>query len=164
MQDLFPNTYHSYHFHHFHQFQQFKHFQQSFFLLQLITQRLPKIIQVFYFYILFLRSFVKVMAFLFAVKVFNIEEIFFFCFSNDFNTCCKKILALFLSLFIIMSKTFLVVLIFFINLTLICKKLLLFTKYVKKKGVSRFIFSRVFILFFCYFVTLKILGINLLGS
>lgn len=56
------------------------------------------------------------MVFSFAEVLFNIEEIFFFFFCNDVDTYCRGVLALTLSSFIIVSKIYLVDLVFFINL------------------------------------------------
>lgn len=56
-------------------------------------------------------------------------------------------------------ETSLVILVFFISL--VDEKLLFFTKCISKKSVSKFIFFKVFILFFGCFVVLEIFGINL---
>lgn len=100
------------------------------------------------------------MAFLLIRKTFDIKKGGFFLimilipvikkgffFNNDINTCYKKVLVTTLSLFIIAPLTFLVVLVLFINL--VDRKLLLLTKYVNRRGVSKLIFPQILILFFC---------------
>ena len=59
----------------------------------------------------------------------------------------------------IILKTFLVVLIFFISLALVGKRLLkvLSTRYVSGKSDSRLFLSRVFLLYFCKLVPLETL-------
>ena len=78
----------------------------------------------------------------------------------------KKVIVATLSLLFPALKTSLMILVFFINLGLIDKRLLeaLPTTYVSMERVSRFILPRVFILFFSWPIPLEILGINLLGT
>ena len=89
------------------------------------------------------------MAFLFNVEIFDVEYVFYLFFGNNFNICYKKVLTLSLTLSTMAPKSFLVVLVFFIGMVLVNRRLLLFIKYINKEDVSGFIFLKVFILFFC---------------
>lgn len=75
---------------------------------------------------------------------------FFFFFGKNVDTCCKRVMAAILFLSLIMPKTFLVIFVLFIGLTLVDKRLLglLSTRYVNKRRVSGLIFFEVFILLF----------------
>lgn len=68
------------------------------------------------FFALFFRTFAIVIALFFAKKIFNIEEVFFFYFSNDVDNYYKKILAIALFPSFMMPKISLIVLILFISL------------------------------------------------
>lgn len=120
-------------------------FLTAFSLAAIIDIKVAKTNTSFLFF--FLGIFTRVIAFLFAEKVFNMVEIFFFFFNNDINTYYKEILASTLFLPTIVLKTSLVVLVFFINL--IDKKLLFSIRYINKGNVSRLYFLKVFILLFC---------------
>ena len=83
-------------------------------------------------------------------------------FKNNVNNYCKRVIATILSLFFVVPKNSFVILIFFISLVLMDG--LLPTIYINKERVSKFILPKVFILFFCWFISLEIFGINLLGT
>lgn len=100
------------------------------------------------------------MTFPLAVKVFDLGDVFFFLFGNDVGTCGKEIIAMTLSLSFVISKTFLMVLIFFANLALVGR--LLSTRNISKGKVNRLILPKV--LFFGESMPSKALGINLLGT
>ena len=70
------------------------------------------------------------MAFLFAEKAFNIKEVFFFFFEDDNDTCYKCVLALTLFLSIIVPKTSLIILVFYISL--VDERLLFLTRCINK--------------------------------
>lgn len=74
-------------------------------------------------------------------------------------------MAVILFLPFVTPKIFLVILVLLVGLALIDRRLivLLSTRYVNKKSVSKFILPKVLILFFHRFLPLKILCINLLG-
>ena len=79
------------------------------------------------------------MVYLFAEEILNIEEVFFLFFSNNIDIYYRKVLALILSLSTIAPKTFLVVLVFFLDL--VGKKLLFLIRCISKENISRLIFS-----------------------
>lgn len=97
------------------------------------------------------------------VEPFNMGDIFFFFLGHDVDTCCKKVIVAILSLPPMTLKTFLVVLVLFVYLALVGKKLLglLPTKYISKKSVNKLILLKVIIFFFCKSLFLERLGINL---
>lgn len=76
------------------------------------------------------------------------KEVFFLFFflGNNINTSYKKVLAITLSLFIIVPKTSLIILVLLTGL--MDRRLLLPTKCVNKTSLSKLIFSRVLILYF----------------
>ena len=78
-----------------------------------------------------------------------------FYFNNDIGICGRKVIATSLYLFSATLGTFVVLLVFFADLTLIGR---LFTKHIGNKRVSRLNFSKV--LFLGGSVFLKILRIN----
>ena len=88
----------------------------------------------------YIKTLVRVIAFLFIKKVFDIEEVFFIYLRNDVDIYYRGIVVVILSLFSIISKTFLMALIFLVILALVSEKLLFPTKYVNKRSVSRLIF------------------------
>lgn len=100
----------------------------------------------------------EVMVFLFVMIAFNIKKFLFF--GNDINTYYKVILASTLSLFTMMLRTFLVVMIFFVSL--VDWKLIFLTRCISKGGVSKLILFGTFIFFFYWFVISKIFSINIL--
>lgn len=122
-------------------------------------QRSPRLSLVFCILVLLLRIFVSKIIFLSTVEAFDIGDVFFFFHENNIDTYCREVLVFSLSLSTIMPRTYLVVLVFF----LVDGGCLLPTEYVSKKDVNRLILPRVFIFFFCWFVPLEILGINLSG-
>lgn len=134
-------------------------FLVNFFLIIITSMKVAKINTSFWFFIF--KIFAGVMVFFFAEKVFDTREIFFSFFGKSDNLCYIKVLTLSLSLSIIVSKTSFMVLVFFISLVLVSKRLLLLIKYINKRGVSRLIFLGVLIFLFCWFVTSKILDTNL---
>lgn len=100
-----------------------------------------------------------------VVIIFDLKDIFPF-FLNDIgiSTYCRRIMAMTLFLSPTTPKTTsLAVLVFFISLILVGRRLLgvLVTRYVSKRGVNELIFSRIFLLFFCRHVPLETLGVNL---
>ena len=86
------------------------------------------------------------MTFPLTMEVFNMENVFFFVLKNNVNTYYKRVIVATSFLSSTAQKTSLVVLIFFISLTLICG--LLLNKYVNKGKVSELILFGVLILFF----------------
>lgn len=82
------------------------------------------------------------MIFLSVVEAFNVKEVFFFFFGKNVDTYCKRVMTAILFLSLIMSKTFLVIFVLFINLILVGGRLLglLSTRYVNKRSVSGLIF------------------------
>lgn len=106
------------------------------------------------------------MIFFFIVEAFDVRNVFFFFLGNDINTYCRKVVAVILFAPLTIPKIFMVVLVFFIAFALVGKRLLglFLTRYVSKEGVSKLIFSDVFIFSFCKPISLKILGINLLNT
>ena len=100
------------------------------------------------------------MSFSIVKEVFNIEEVFFLLIKKDFNNCCKDVVTRYLSLFFIIIKTSLMILIFFIGLVKISR--LLLTRYISREEINRLIFFRVFIIFCCLFVSLRISNLNFL--
>ena len=111
---------------------------------------------------LFFRIFANVITFFFAENILNMRKIFFFLFflDNSIDTSYMGVIATILFLFTIMSKISLVILILFIGL--VGRRLLFSAKYINRGGISKFIFSRVFIFFFGQLVVMEQLGINLL--
>ena len=98
------------------------------------------------------------MAFSFAIKVFDIRDVFFFFFRNDISTYGKEVVAATLFLSSTVPKTFLIVLVFFAGLVLVGR--LLVSRHISRKNVNRLFFPK--ILFFGWFLLLEALGINLL--
>lgn len=88
-------------------------------------------------------------------------DIFFFFF-DDIGTYSKKVMTVTLSLSL-MSEILLVILILLASLVPMGGRLLgaFLTKYISKRSVSKLIFFRVLLFFFCELVSLKKLGINL---
>lgn len=85
------------------------------------------------------------MLFSFAI---DIGSVFPFLF-DDIRTCYRGVIAATLSLYPTVPKTSLIVLVFFANLTLVGRRLIvLTTRYINKKSVSRFIFSKVILFLF----------------
>lgn len=85
----------------------------------------------------------------------DLEDIFLFFFDNvGINTCYIKVMAM-TFLASLALKTFLVVLVFFANLALVSKKLVLVTRYISRKNISRLNLSGVLFLFFCRSVSLE---------
>lgn len=82
------------------------------------------------------------------------RDIFFFYLRNNINTCQKEVIVATFSLPPMTPKTSLVVLVLFVYLALVGKKLLelLFTKYISKKSVNKLIFLKVIILFLQVFI------------
>lgn len=131
MQSLFLNI------HHFH----YSH--QLFFLLQSLTSylQLPTLV----FWLFFFSILASVMTLFSIKKVLNIRKVFFFLFNNDINIYYRRVLTTILSLSIIVPKTFLFVLVLFINL--VDRRLLLSIKYISRENVSQLIFSNILIFF-----------------
>ena len=100
----------------------------------------------------------RVITFPLAVKAFNLGDIFFF-YRNYVGTYSKKIMAKTLFLSFAILKISLIILIFFIDLASVDE--LFFTKYVNKGRVSRHVFFKVFIFFFCWSIPLEIFNIDL---
>lgn len=91
-------------------------FLAVFFLIAVINIEVGKTNTSFLAFSSFFEDTYKSNSFFFTEKVFNIREVFFFFFSNNVDTCCRKILALVLSLSIIVVKISLVVLVFYVVL------------------------------------------------
>lgn len=102
------------------------------------------------------------MTFFLIVKVFNIRNVFFFFFRNDIDTYYRRVMATTLFLSSASPKIFLVILIFFVDLALIGE--LFSTRYVYKKRINRLVLPKVFILLFCWSISIETFGINLLGT
>ena len=104
------------------------------------------------------------MTLVFINKALNIGDILLFSL-DAIDTCCRRVVGAILFLPATMLRIFLVVLLFFISLVLVDKRLLrvLFVKQVSIEKVSRLIFPRIFVLLFSYSIFLKILSINLPG-
>lgn len=94
-----------------------------------------------------------------AVKTLDLEDVFLFLLDNvSFSTRYRGVMATVLSLPLMAPRTLLMVLILFINLVLVDRRLLgvLATKYVNGKSISEFILFRILFLFFCKPVPLRI--------
>lgn len=100
-----------------------------------------------------------VMAFPSAEEAFDVEEVLFFLFGNDVDTYCRGVLASTLSSSTMAPKTSLVVLVLFI--CLFGGRLLLPTRCISSKSISRLILPRVFILLLYRPLALETVGINL---
>lgn len=111
-----------------------------------------------------LRTFVRVMTFLFIVEMFDVGDILLFIL-NDVGTYCKKVIAAILSLPATALRNSLVILGFFIGLALVSEILLgmLLIRYINKRSISRLILSRVFFHFSCRPIPLETLSINLVS-
>lgn len=92
------------------------------------------------------------MLFLFVVEILDFRDVFPFFFDNvGVSTHCRRIMATTLFLPLMVLRTSLMVLIFFISLALVGRRLLgvLVTRYVSGRSVNRLISFRVFFFFFC---------------
>ena len=119
-------------------------------------RRLPRLSLVFYVLVFFLKTLIGEMALSSIVKTFDIGDIFFFFLESNINTFRRRVLASSLSLSIIVLKTSLVVLVFF----LVGRRCLLPTGYVSKEDVDGLILLKVFIIFLCWSIPSETLGIN----
>lgn len=99
---------------------------------------------VFWLLVLLLRKLIRIIAFFFIIKVFNIRNIFFFLLENDVNICWRKLLASSLFLSTMVSKTSLVNLVFF----LLDRRWLLFTGYVSQRVSANLFFLKFLSSFF----------------
>lgn len=89
------------------------------------------------------------------IKARNLEDIFFFLFDNvGISICCRGVMAT-TFLAVLVPKTSLMVLVFLASLILVDGRLVFATKYVSKKSVSRFGFSKIFFLLVCRLVSLE---------
>ena len=100
------------------------------------------------------------------VKALKFRNVFSFLLDDvGISICCRKFVTTTLSLAFLAPKTSLVILVFLASLALVCKRLLILaTKYVSRKSVSRLSFSGVFLLLFCKPIPLKTLWIYFLGT
>lgn len=133
-------------------------FSPLFFLATVTNIKITKINTSFWF--LLFKTLNGIIAFSFTEKAFNVEKIFFFSFNNEIDICYKRVFITTLLLFTIVPKTFLVVLFIFIGL--VGRRLLLSTRCISKGDVSQLIFSRIIIFFLGLLSSSKALGINLL--
>lgn len=99
------------------------------------------------------------------VKILNLRNIFQFPLDDiGVSTYCKRVVATTFLALLALKISLLVVLILFISLALVGRRLLvLTTRYVSKKSVSELSSFRVFLLFFCKFIPLETPGINFPG-
>lgn len=121
-------------------------FSITFFLAIITDIKITKTNTSFLAFLFFLKTSIRVIVFSSIKKIFNIREVFFFFFNNNVDIYCRKVLVLIWSLFSMILKIFLIVLVVFISL--VSEKLGFSNKYINKKAVSRFIFSKVFIFLF----------------
>lgn len=95
-----------------------------------------------------LRTLVGIIPLFFVVKTLDLEDVLIFLFDdNGISICCKELMAMTLFLSLTVLKTiFLAVLVFFVSLVLVDRRLLgvFITKYVYGRGVSKLIPSKSF--------------------
>lgn len=137
----------------------FSAFSKTFFLAAVIGVEITKTNTSFQ--LLFHKILARVITFFLLEKAFNIRDVFFFFLENGVNTYCRRVVIVILSLFSMAPKIFLVFLVFFVNLALLGRLLLI--RYISRELNSGFILFGVLILLFCCFIPLEILDINLLG-
>ena len=105
------------------------------------------------------------MPFLVTVELFDLEDVLFFLFDDiDVSTYYRKVITT-ISLAFLVPKTSLMVLVFLANLALMSGRLLvLATRYVSRRNISRFSLFGVFLFLFCGFSPLGTFQINLPGA
>lgn len=99
------------------------------------------------------------MPFFMTVEALNLEDIFLFLFDSlSMSKYCRRDITITLSLAFLVPRTFLVVLVFLASLALVDRRLLvLATRYVSKRNISKLSLSGVLLLLFHRFVPSKIL-------
>lgn len=114
-----------------------------------LTQRWSRWSLVFQVIFIGFEIFLYILSLLIVIIIDDLKQVFlvFSLLDSGINTYCKSVLALTLFLFIIASRIFLVVWIFFISL--VDRKLFFLTRCINKGGVSKLILLKVFILLFC---------------
>lgn len=110
----------------------------------LLTQKLLRLVLVFWLLVFNLRRLIGKITIFSIMEAFDIEDVLFFFFRSNIDTYCRRVLALFPSLSIMVPKTFLVVLVFF----LVGERYVLPIRYINREDVGRLILPRVLILLF----------------
>lgn len=127
--------------------------------------KLSKLTLVFCLFFWVLKTLVRVITFFLVGEALNLRDDLFFPL-NAINIYCKGVVGAILFLLATVPKIFLIVLIFFIGLTLVDKRLLgvLLTRHISIGRVNRLILSKVLVLLFSWLILLETLGINLSGT
>ena len=131
----------------------------TFFLVAITSMKIAKTDSSFLTLFWALEILIGIIPFLMTVKASNLRDVFLFFFDDiNISTRCSQVMAITLFLSSSTPRNSLVVLVLFVSLALIDKRLWLFaTRYISDKNVNWISLAGVFLLLFCRPVPLRIL-------